>query len=223
VKQLWRRRAGCSALAAAAVSVVLAALLAGCASDPARTAPRAVPTPSTTGSPTPVAPNRAATTATHVFAAFDSSGAPAAGVEAHRSGTCFASSITVSARGAYRCFAGNRLLDPCFVVPGSAKHTVACFADPWSRAVELQLSATVPKPGAPLKISSPWAMELAGGERCLVTTGTARIVHGVPMRYQCASAETAGLLSTTGKLRKAQVRSAGGALRQVPVLGSWSA
>jgi hypothetical protein len=109
------------------------------------------------------------------------------------------------------------------VVPGAAKHTGACFADPWSGAVELKLTAKVPKPGAPLKISSPWAIELAGGERCLVTTGTAHLVHGVPMRYQCASAETAGLLSSTGKLRKAQVRSASGALRQVPVLGSWTA
>jgi hypothetical protein len=206
-----------------AVAAVAVALLAGCASDPARTAARAVSTQSATGTSTSVAPIAAATTATHVFAAFDSSGAPAAGVVAHRSGTCFASSITVPSRGAYRCFAGNRLLDPCFVVPGSAKHTVACFADPWSRAVVLRLSASLPKPGAPLKISSPWAIELSGGERCLVTTGTARIVHGVPMRYQCASAETAGLRSASGKLLKAQVRSASGALRQVPVLASWTA
>ncbi len=206
-----------------AVAALLVALVAGCASDPPATAPRAVPTSPATATPTSAAPSAAAITATHVFAAFDSSGAPSAGVGAHRSGTCFASSITVAARGAYRCFAGNRLLDPCFVVPGSAKHTVACFADPWSRAVLLRLTAKLPKPGAPLKISSPWAIELSGGERCVVTTGTAHIVHSVPMRYQCASAETAGLLSTSGKLLKAQVRSSAGALRQVPVLASWTA
>jgi hypothetical protein len=199
---------------------LIALVLAGCASGPGAAkanAPR-------THSPTPTASVRAAsTTTTHVFAAFDSSGAPAAGVGAHRSGTCFASSITVAARSAYRCFAGNRLLDPCFVVPGSGKRSVDCYADPWSSATLLRLKSAVPEPGAPLKIAQPWAIQLAGEVRCVVTTGTTRLLRHVPMRYQCAGSAIAGLLPAHSKQLSAQVREPGGAIKDAMVAATWTA
>ena len=56
-------------------------------------------------------------TATHVFAAFDWSGAPTAGVVAHRSGSCFASrSRSRRVRLPLLC-RPTRCFDPCFVVP----------------------------------------------------------------------------------------------------------
>jgi hypothetical protein len=200
---------------------LIALLLAGCASGRGTTKTTA----HRTHSPIPAASVRAAstTTTTHVFAAFDSSGAPAAGVGAHRSGTCFASSITVAARSAYRCFAGNRLLDPCFVVPGSGERSVDCYADPWSAATLLRLKSAAPGPGAPLKIAQPWAVRLVDGVRCVVTTGTTRLLHQIPMRYQCTGSVIAGLLPGHTKQLTAQVRQPGGAIKDVLVAATWTA
>jgi eukaryotic-like serine/threonine-protein kinase len=212
----WRLRA--TNLAAVAILAVIA--LSACASEPASSKPSVSPSAHTA---TPAAPVRAVTTATHVFAAFDSGGAPVAGVAAHRSGTCWTSSITVSARSGYRCFAGNQILDPCFASSAArSTRTVDCYADPWGQAVRLTLKKALPAPGAPLKISQPWAIELAGGDRCVVTTGTAPLVGGVTMRYQCDTG-TAGLLSDRGSLLKVQYRAPGGALQRIAVAGSWTA
>jgi len=156
----------------------------------------------------------------HVFAAFDSSGAPAAGVAAHRSGTCWTSSITVAARGAYRCFAGDQILDPCFAAV--SRDVVDCYGDPWSKAVELTLKSRLPTPGAPLKISQPWALELAGGNRCVATTGTTDFIDQVAMRYQCRTG-IAGLSSTSGPVWQALYQDPAGAHSQVPVAAVWTA
>ena len=51
-------------------------------------------------------------------------------------------------------------LTPASSCPARRSAQWTCFADPWSRAVQLRLTAKLPKPGAPLKIASPWAIEL---------------------------------------------------------------
>jgi hypothetical protein len=223
-------------LAAAAVTLVAAVVaVAGCASAPSRTtsaqAPQSAHPSKTAQAPqsataTPhVTPDRAVTTVQHVFAAFDPGGAPAAGVTAHRSGSCFTSSITVSSRSAYRCLggrAGNQLLDPCFVVPGRHDRAVDCYADPWHGPVRLHLSKALPKPGAPLKIDDPWAMRLVGGTDCVIATGTAPLLHGVAMRYRCGTA-TAGLARKTGAHLVALVSPKSGAARHVAVAATWTA
>jgi hypothetical protein len=216
LQHAWRFRA--ARVGAMALLAIIA--LSGCASGPAKSTPSAA---KTTRSVTPAAPVRATTTATHVFTAFDPGGAPAAGVAAHRSGTCFTSSITVSARSAYRCFEGNQILDPCFAKSASrAVRTVYCYAKPWAQAVQLTLKAKLPAPAAPLKISQPWAIELAGGNRCVVTTGTAPMVGDVTMRYQCTSG-TAGLLNDSARALDVQFREPSGALQRTAVIGAWTA
>jgi hypothetical protein len=218
LQHAWRFRA--ANLGAVALLAII--VLSGCASEPTKhssSAPAAAPATSSATSATPV---RATTTATHVFAAFDQGGAPAAGVAAHRSGSCWTSSITVSARAAYRCFAGNQILDPCFASSASrSTRVVDCYADPWSHAVQLTLSRKLPAPGAPLKISQPWALELAGGNHCVVTTGTAPVVAGVTMRYQCDTG-TAGLLNDTASALRVQLRAPGGGLDRIAVAGAWT-
>jgi hypothetical protein len=219
VLHAWRLRATIVAVAA----LVAAAALASCASGSAGRSAVASPAATPTTSATPAAPVRATTTAAHVFAAFDSTGAPAAGVAAHRSGTCWTSSITVSSRDAYRCISGNAILDPCFAASAAASaRVVDCYASPWTKAVQLALKATLPAPGAPLKISQPWAIEVGAGTRCVVTTGTAPIVRGVAMRYQCDTG-TAGLLSTGGPLLEVQLQTAAGAVQRAAVVGAWTA
>lgn len=159
-------------------------------------------------------------TALRTFAPYTTTGRPARSVTAHHRGSCFTSSITVAAARAYRCFAANTILDPCVLVPGS-RHDLDCFADPWARPVQLRV-ARLPSPTVS-RLRRPWAIELAGGTRCVVTNGTASIVRGVAMGYACqgSSGGTAGLQRTTGTVLHALYRAEDGAVRTVRVAIAW--
>ncbi|HEY8302254.1 MAG TPA: hypothetical protein VIG48_10170 [Jatrophihabitans sp.] len=156
-----------------------------------------------------------------VFAPYDRSGVATAGVVAHRSGSCFTASITVSAATAYRCFAANLLLDPCFAVPGS-KHLLDCYNDPWSHATRLRVNR-LPKPSSAITISRPWALSLADGSHCVVTNGTAPIVRHIALGYQCRGG-MAGLVGPAhAHLLRVLYRSIDGLVRTVGVTTAWQA
>lgn len=202
---------------AALVAVVL--LLAGCASGHRTTSPAGVggeQTAQQTSSP----PVGATVTKIRVFAPFDRSGAPTAGVAAHRSGSCFTTSITVMAADAYRCFAGNSLLDPCFVSPDDP-HVLECYLAPWNHPIELRVH-TLPKASSPVSISRPWAIQLANGVRCVATNGTPTLVRGVALSYACSDG-FAGLRTTTGRTLTALHRATDGLVRVSRVTIAWSA
>ncbi|MGH8860851.1 MAG: hypothetical protein ACRDVG_06385, partial [Jatrophihabitantaceae bacterium] len=164
-------------------------------------------------------PAGATVTTTRLFAPYDRGGVPTAGVVAHRSGSCFTTSITVPAATAYRCFAGNSILDPCFVAP-SSRHTLDCYAQPWSRAVRLQVTAALPEPVDSLTITRPWALELVGGLRCVATNGTPTVLRGIAMTYRCADG-AAGLLRTSGATLLARYAATDGAVRDLAVTTVW--
>ena len=153
----------------------------------------------------PAAPAaRAPHTVVRTFAAYDGAGRLTVPVAAHRRGYCWSGSVAAPGAHAYRCFAGNTILDPCFAVPGSADpRTVACVADPWSPATVLRLTkrlpAATPSPAAP----QPWAIVLAGGTRCVASTGTAPAVDGINLPYGCRDHTAAALLDRPGALRQA--------------------
>ena len=221
------RRTGRSRAAAVAVFpalAVVAVVLAACASGSGSAgAPASSSTATTTARSAPsvrTTTPQAAATVVHVFAPFDSSGAPVAGVTAHRSGSCFTSSITVAARHAYRCFAGSEILDPCFARTAGA-HTLTCYLNPWSGAIQLRVTAALPA-GSAGPVVRPWALELAGGSRCVVVTGTVDVVQQVPMTYRCG-ARSAGLVPRGGAARVALLRSADGTATRVPVVAAWRA
>lgn len=207
---MWQCRRGVAVVAALA-----AMLLGGCASAH-HPSPAAV-----AGGHTASSSPLAGGTTTRFFAPYRRSGAPTAGVVAHRSGSCFTKSITVAARGAFRCFAANTILDPCFAAPGS-EHVVDCYAAPWTRAVELRV-AKLPSTGLAAHVTRPWAIELAGGQRCVVTNGTAPVVQGIALGYQCADG-AAGLRSdAAGRSLSALYRATDGALSTQTVQTAWRA
>jgi hypothetical protein len=214
-------------LCTAAVLILLAACASSGHDTTSATAPGTQPARAT-ASPNPatpsgqVAPAHATATVRHVFAAFGPGGAPTAGVEAHRSGSCFTASITVDDPVAYRCFAANTILDPCFAAARTAS-TVYCYATPWSRATALRLTKPLPTASV-LPVTRPWAIELPGNNRCVVVTGTTTVVRGVPLGYRCQPGSAGLTTSTAGSAtRHALYRAPGGTLRQVPVLAEWSA
>jgi hypothetical protein len=173
-------------------------------------------------SSSPTARNMGSTRLVH-FRAFTAAGRPATPVRAGGSGSCFITSITVPQAGAYRCLAGNRLLDPCFAPPAMASpDTVICYADPWSAGQRIHLTARLPTP-RPLAHPRPWAIRLANGARCVAVTGVAQSDHGVAMTYQCAAGHAAGLGTDGGRqLVAAYGVPPKGALSRVAVTTAWT-
>jgi hypothetical protein len=211
-------------LRATTVVIASAVLLAGCAGGA-----HAPDAGVQGGHRTDVVPTGANVTVLRTFTPFGPDGAPAAGVAAHRSGSCFTNSITVAKRNAYRCFAGNDLLDPCFARSRAAKN-VFCYANPWSKATRLRLTKPLGSTVGstkPLRVTRPWAIRLHGGLRCIATGGTTDVVRGVALSYRCGNAGTAGLHPVHHPGRHAQ-RTAlfsgrSGALHDVDVAVEWRA
>ena len=106
------------------------------------------------------------------------------------SGKCFSESAASAGRPeAWRCSMGNAILDPCFQnVMGDPK-LLSCPSDPWSANVRM-LTVTEPLPASArkdfsLKNVMPWAIELAGGQRCTLFTGATAPVAGMRINYGC--------------------------------------
>ena len=69
-------------------------------------------------------------------------------------------------------------------------------------------------------VTRPWAIELAGGQRCVVTNGTAPVARGVSLGYLCTDG-AAGLRQTTAKSMSALYRATDGAIAARAVLVAW--
>jgi hypothetical protein len=109
-------------------------------------------------------------------------------------GTCWTSSITVHSSAAYRCYAHNTILDPCFAATRTARE-VTCYADPWTPGTRVLLATALPKP-APLPVTHPWALELSNGKRCVAATGVVNRIGDLTLLYQCEHGGATGLPTT---------------------------
>lgn len=106
------------------------------------------------------------------------------------SGSCFAGSAASSGRSdAWRCSAGNAILDPCYQGVESGKTVLACPDTPWSaNVVLLTLTKDLPQKDANKDTAPkglPWALELANGRRCELLTGATFGVAGMRANYGC--------------------------------------
>jgi len=106
-------------------------------------------------------------------------------------GTCFAASAASSSRpDAWRCSAGNGILDPCYQrILGDEKQLACPVGGPWPANVVL-LTLTQALPSEPRKETNradtlPWALELANGQRCTLMTGAMPPVAGMRINYGC--------------------------------------
>jgi hypothetical protein len=163
---------------------LLALVLAGCASQQHQR--------STHSQPAGAAKPRVTTTIT--FHAYDSAGQLTIKVGDVARGRCWTTSIAAPVAGAYRCFAANQILDPCFAPPTKAPTEVACVANPWADAVVLHLTGALPKSNPSDYIARPWALRLDDGVSCVASTGTVPSVHGIDLGYHCSNGLDAALL-----------------------------
>lgn len=97
-------------------------------------------------------------------------------------GRCFSASLL--ARGLFRCFRGNTILDPCWKQAG--RHDVLCLVEPWShRLLRVRVSGKLPPPA---RFGARWWALLAGGAvggRCTAAMGATGVVHREPVTYLC--------------------------------------
>jgi len=106
------------------------------------------------------------------------------------SGECFTGSLASPGRpDAFRCTAGNRILDPCYQGFEAGQPRLACARASWSAEVTL-LTPTKEMPRAEanrptLPAALPWAVELADGTRCALLTGATAAAAGMRVNYGC--------------------------------------
>jgi hypothetical protein len=127
-----------------------------------------------------------------VYTPFTADGSLRADLTAvNRDGQCFTTSSQVPRPGVYRCITGHLLRDPCYldpsIDPSSGSPVVICPPAPWRTGV-VRIALDRPLPGdAPLGFGPrPWALELAGGARCLFGTGASNVVGGYRLNYVCS-------------------------------------
>jgi hypothetical protein len=102
-------------------------------------------------------------------------------------GTCFASSLAATRADAFRCMAGNLIMDPCFTIASNAS-AVLCVRDPRDPSTFVQLNLTQPLP-APEPVPAqthPWFLELADTTACNFLTGATGAVNGQRINYGCS-------------------------------------
>lgn len=102
------------------------------------------------------------------------------------SGKCWEGSLAAPRQGAYRCMAGNIILDPCFP---SNDSSVACPVDPQTNTgTIIDLTDSLPTDtanNAPPSVAMPWRALLQGGGTCGVVTGAG--IAGFPLACDVSS------------------------------------
>ncbi len=117
-------------------------------------------------------------------------GAPTPGlfVTENVAGYCTSPARSTPRAYAWRCFADEHFLDPCF---SATRHsaTVVCPLDPWTKNVRLvSLTRRLPRwVERPERLDAPWGIWTANAKRCvLAVSGASLILAGKRVRYECA-------------------------------------
>jgi hypothetical protein len=134
-------------------------------------------------------------TRARIYEPFKASGKPAFHVSKTYSGSCFAASIAVNRRDAWRCMSGNAINDPCFS-SAKAKGVVLCPASgPWKKSlIKIKYKGKLPGPankGKPSTRGLPWALITTSGWKCRLDTGATQVVGGKRENYFCSGTSKA--------------------------------
>lgn len=102
-------------------------------------------------------------------------------VDRRTAGRCWTTSAVQD--DAYRCMAGNSILDPCWRL-GPGRRRAVCLVVPWRHRVEVIRLRSRP---ASLGVPSHrlWGLRLANGARCAAAQGATGIYRGSPVEFYC--------------------------------------
>jgi len=114
--------------------------------------------------------------------------APSLRITEDVAGHCVSSARSTPRADAWRCFADEHFIDPCFSAT-SRSRVVLCPLDPWSRNVRL-VELTRPLPRAirrPLRTYAPWGIRTTNAKQCVIAVSGASLrLAGQRVRYECA-------------------------------------
>jgi hypothetical protein len=103
-------------------------------------------------------------------------------------GRCIGPARSSPRSDAWRCFADEHWIDPCFSATPRSR-VVLCPNDPWSRNVRYveltrRLPAVVERRPRP---SRPWGIWMANAKQCAIAVSGATLrIDGERVRYECA-------------------------------------
>ena len=105
-------------------------------------------------------------------------------------GQCTGQSQLILREDAWRCEAGGKTFDPCFVKAGTKQTEALCPQSPWvGDSVNITVNAPLDnEQHQTLDMSQayPWGVELANGERCLAMSSN-ETYDQMPVRYRCTN------------------------------------
>jgi hypothetical protein len=117
-------------------------------------------------------------------------------------GHCVAPARSTPRVDAWRCFADEHFIDPCFSATAHSR-TVLCPLDPWSKSVRVvELTRRLPRPVARRgRVNAPWGIWTTNAKRCVIAVSGATLrLAGQRVRYECAGS---GFLVGYADVRKA--------------------
>jgi hypothetical protein len=103
-------------------------------------------------------------------------------------GYCVSSARSTPRADAWRCFADEHFIDPCFSATNRSRR-VLCPLDPWSANVRLvELTRPLPRPSTRrARLDAPWGIWTTNAKRCVIAVSGARLeLAGQRVRYECA-------------------------------------
>jgi hypothetical protein len=117
-------------------------------------------------------------------------------------GHCLSSARSSPRADAWRCFADEHWIDPCFSASSRAR-IVLCPLDPWSKNVRLvELTRRLPSASRrPVRTYAPWGIWTANAKQCVIAVSGAKLrLGGERVRYECAgSGFLVGYADTRGR------------------------
>jgi hypothetical protein len=128
--------------------------------------------------------------------------APGLRITADFAGHCVGPARSSPRADAWRCFADEHWIDPCFSATARGR-SVLCPFDPWSKSVRLveltrRLPRVVERKG---RASRPWGIWTTNAKRCVIAvSGATLTLGGQRVRYECAgSGFLVGYASARGR------------------------
>jgi hypothetical protein len=103
-------------------------------------------------------------------------------------GHCVGGARSTARPDAWRCFADEHWIDPCFSATSTSR-TVLCPLDPWSQNVRLvELTRRLPQvTKRRLPRNRPWAVWTANAKQCVISVSNSGLrLAGQLVRYECA-------------------------------------
>lgn len=137
-------------------------------------------------------------------------------------GSCFGESLATSRSDAYRCMAGNTIMDPCFANPYTSGE-VACPNSGPSDVTIVDLTEPLPTGSGGQSAQSPWLFKLGNGATCSVATGATATIDGKRINGECSdSSSWVGDIDESHEPWTVLVEPAGSSqLVTVPIADAW--